>query len=133
MRKIRNNVWESNSSSSHSLTIGDNACKLVDDTEIEIELGYGEYGWGYEELINWESKADYLAVEAVRDNYKMDMLDKALKLRFPNIEITYANEDSRGYIDHQSYGEIWNELDSVEDVYNVIFGSSIVVIDNDNG
>ncbi len=114
------------------ITEGDVESKFVQEL-FKNELGYGEYGWGYEELVNWESKADYLAVEAVRDNYKMDMLDKALKLRFPNIEITYANEDSRGYIDHQSYGEIWNELDSVEDVYNVIFGSSIVVIDNDNG
>ena len=133
MRKIRNNVWESNSSSSHSLTIGDNACKLVDDSEIEVHLGYGEYGWGYEELVNWENKADYLAIEAIRDGgYKMDILDEAIKLRFPNIEITYADEGNRGYIDHQSYGEIWEELDTVEDVYNVIFGNSYIIIDNDN-
>ena len=62
----------------------------------------------------------------------MDILDEAIKLRFPNIEITYADEDNRGYIDHQSYGEIWEELDTVEDVYNVIFGNSYITIDNDN-
>ena len=75
------------------ITEGDVESKFVQEL-FKNELGYGEYGWGYEELVNWESKADYLAVEAVRDNYK------------------------KGY---------------VEDVYNVIFGSSIVVIDNDNG
>ena len=129
MLKIRRSIFETNSSSSHSLSLGGNAKKEVSEEKISIIVGSGEYGWGFEKLKHWISKADYLGVEAYEDENKKELLERALKMAYPNITIGYSDE---GYIDHQSYGEIWSELTSVKDVYNVIFGNSVVIIDNDN-
>jgi hypothetical protein len=129
MLKIRRSIFETNSSSSHSLSLGGNAIKEVSEEKISIVLGDGEYGWGFCKLKNWMDKADYLGIEAYYDEGKKEILESALKMAYPNITTAYSCE---GYIDHQSSGEIWGELNSVEDVYNVIFGDSVIIIDNDN-
>ena len=148
MKKIRVSVFETNSSSMHSLSIGSNKKMEVLDEEKteEIILGIGEYGWGPENLTTWLEKADYLAVEAINreDEDKKGKLLEALSLAFPNATFEFAllepenDEDIdetktySGYIDHQSVGTVWSDLKTVEEVFRVVFGNSIIVVDNDN-
>ncbi len=130
MRKIRKGVFETNSSSVHSLTIGSsNIEKTVDLNQFEVELGSGKYGWGYEELTSWMEKADYFGVEARDSDTKRNMLETVLKMGFPNIAIEYSQS---GYIDHQSRGDIWNKIESVDGLHDVIFGDSVIIISSDN-
>ena len=148
MKKIRVSVFETNSSSMHSLSIGSNKKMEVLDEEKteEIILGIGEYGWGPEHLTTWLEKADYLAVDAINreDEIKKGLLLEVLYLAFPNAVFEFAllependeDEDETktysGYIDHESVGTVWSDLETVEEVFRVVFGDSIIVVDNDD-
>ena len=148
MKKVRVSVFETNSSSMHSLSIGsDKKMEVLDEEKKEeIVLGTGEYGWGPENLTTWLEKADYLAVDAINreDEKEKGLLLEALSLAFPNATFEFAlldqDEDDEedetktysGYLDHESVGTIWSELDTVEKVFKVLFGNSIIVVDNDN-
>ena len=145
MKKIRLSVFETNSSSMHSLTIGASKKMEVIDEENEeiIVLGTGEYGWGPEHLTTWLEKADYLAVDAINreDDKDKGKLLEVLHLAFPNSKFCFAKnevdeEDEEsvvsGYIDHESVGIIWSDLETVEDVFSVVFGNAVIEIDNDN-
>lgn len=146
----RKGVFETNSSSMHSLAIGVEASDIVDETYNVITVGEGEYGWGPEQLTGWLEKADYFGIECSHDDdwmtgepseeeltpYQMErreLLTKALSRRYPNIEVEFSGA---GYIDHQSRGEIWSEVFSANDpetaLFNIIFGGAVIEVDNDN-
>ncbi len=66
MKNIRNNVFETNSSSSHSIVISrSNKCK--DTIELNndgcIVLTGGEFGWDWEMYHFAEDKANYCAID----------------------------------------------------------------------
>jgi hypothetical protein len=146
MKKIRHGVFETNSSSSHSISIAD-AGSLLDtilpDSDGRITLQGGEFGWGYEEYSDAQTKASYLAVYAQEycgdsDTYK-DLLDKILKEQTGAKEVIYnfSADDGHGhwsYIDHQSTDvpqDVFREGE--EAIRQFIFNPlSILVIDNDN-
>ena len=134
-------MFETNSSSTHTLTMGKSPKHKIDESYTNtIKLGLGEYGWGIERLTTWYEKADYLSIVAIKDERKKEMLEEALFKKFPNCKIKYETEYDKyeggnvaiGYIDHQSSGEIWNDIGSINDLYDVIFGDSVINIDNDN-
>lgn len=144
--QTRNSIFETNSSSSHSMSLGpvtDTTKDIILGPQCvhNITLGVGEYGWGEETLEYWTEKADYLSIETQHNPEKKDILEEAIKIKYPEIEIQY---DYCGYIDHQSAGELWVELgfrsnlsDSdrerlIEKVYELIFGTGVIDIDNDN-
>lgn len=128
MKKIRNKVFETNSSSSHSITI-DNTTQLI-DLSLENESGViliesKNFGWEWEKYNDAYTKAQYL----IADN-KINLVLKAIenrtlcsvgiKLENPNTEIVgYPNFS----IDHQSIGTTW-ELDTLEKVDNFIFNKN---------
>lgn len=59
MKQIRYGSFETNSSSTHSLVL---TSSLLDTRKNLIfeNIGFGEYGWGYEELKSPEDKISYL-------------------------------------------------------------------------
>jgi len=130
--KIRKSIFETNSSSSHSLSLGQlpNNLNPVEDNYETIVLGTGDYGWGYDTLNTWLEKADYLSIETEYNETRKNCLESAIKRYFPNITIEY---EYTGYIDHQSYGNVWDEIGyDVDEVCKVIFGSSTIEIDDDS-
>lgn len=128
--QTRYGIFETNSSSMHSLSFDNSAVATeVNNDEKRIVLGTGEYGWGYEELTTPLEKMDYLAIETEHSETKKQMLLDAIAKVYPYAKIDF---DYSGYIDHQSYGEIWDELTTVDDVYKCIFGKSTIEIGNDN-
>lgn len=157
MRQVRNNVFETNSSSTHSISISRRGSLEKSNLMIEYD-GYihthlGEYGW---EVRNYYTQADrllYLVTMAWEksDYCNEDDLRSAIDrfMETPEFrEISdkvgkYAEcsgvllEYEDGYIDHQShedYGSLndflgQNEIDLVE----FIFRSGVIVhTDNDN-
>ena len=83
---IRHGVFETNSSSTHSLSIQSGNVRpfnlpLDDDGYIIAE--FGEFGWGYEELITQEQKFSYLltyVVASEMNNYYKSAKKKADQL-----------------------------------------------------
>ena len=61
MKKIRNNVFETNSSSTHSITVGKNKNWEYDILPITVNPDwYGEFGWQFEIWGTIEEKLAYM-------------------------------------------------------------------------
>jgi hypothetical protein len=145
-------MFETNSSSVHSLIINQNDKKITIKKDLSnqtIVLGQGEYGWGYQELTTWLEKADYLSIEAYYNDQLKYYLEEAIKIDFPNINITYKTELNHlnqlivtGYIDHQSTNQIWDNLlkhckkvdnnKIIKFINKILFNDSHIIITNDN-
>ena len=153
MNKVRANVFETNSSSSHSLVVGDGT-SLMDSPfrKAIVDRGFinvapGEYGWEQDSYGDPMSKLSYLYTDAAQyedkefdpnsdENDKLDMIRKAVK-RHTGLNVVFEKDDGWypfGYIDHQSVGlcdDVWNE--GVEGVIKFVFDpNSYFETDNDN-
>jgi len=148
-RVIRQNIFETNSSSMHSFTIGKKRDeKLVPYADGFIYLETGDYGWEIEDYYDPRDRASYVLTYAVStDNIeRFEKLDDAFCKHIPNctgIKINFTpcckkitqqefisesicphcESDlygNKGYIDHQSTED--GQLD-------VIFESTDTLID----
>jgi len=135
MKKIRKGVFETNSSSTHSI------CIAV-DTELNIpksiHFEFGEFGWEYDTLYSVSEKASYLYTAIV--NYKEEDLERFIKiLENKNIEVTKEERSGKyfdtGYIDHgYELNKFVNDLLADEDrLMNYLFSDlSFIITGNDN-
>lgn len=154
MQQIRSSVFETNSSSSHSLVVcSDGNLTLAPFSKYEIERGFvgvisGEYGWDIETFHDVYDKLSYIYTDACRSlektddpntvqNKKLNLIRKAIKLH-TGLECVFLKEDDEwypfGYIDHQSVGETYEVWDrGVDSVIDFLFNKkSYFETDNDN-
>ena len=69
MKTIRNNVFETNSSSMHSFCISNNEPSITQFNDLHIKIdASGEYGWGPGEVNTPEQKLDYAIVAVLTLN-----------------------------------------------------------------
>lgn len=134
MKKIRRSLFETNSSSSHSIEIcptgqiDDVLESAIDDV---VYLGTGEYGWGYDKLTSAYEKADYCAVRFLLEENEdaLETLAAVIKDQ-TNLEVAFERSDI-GYIDHQSMDE--DIPYGYNGLFDLIFDvGSYIIIDNDN-
>ena len=78
MKTSRNCVFETNSSSCHSITFSDETIGDLKGLTLYIS-GNGEYGWGPENLYNPEEKLDYALVAYLSTKTKWIPLDTTLR------------------------------------------------------
>lgn len=139
MKQVRRNVFETNSSSTHSICIS----KAPVTVDKHIHFRIGEYGWENDCV----DIADYLYT-AILEQYDVDELLKKLKDILDSYSIEYEFEkpnykissDGRykwldyGYVDHSSETrEFINAVLSDEDMLmRCLFGNSCVYTGNDN-
>lgn len=133
---IRRNVFETNSSSTHSISIERGAftpASLPLDNGI-CKIYQGEFGWEQETYNDPATKASYL-LTAARDNpSQRKMLTQCIcdvcGLSPEEVELM---DEPTGYIDHQSYGSTDEAFKDLESMKAFIFNSkSVLVTDNDN-
>ena len=161
MKQIRQNTFETNSSSSHSITISNkghfdaNALPIVEyykGAKNCVVLTGGEFGWGYEEFDDALTKANYLAtfvetVEFTIEKFTKRDMDRYRKMLIDCIKdvtgceevvIDVGSPNKWGsidgvYIDHQSEETGLDAFISMNDLKHFIFNrKSLLVIDNDN-
>lgn len=149
MKQIRSSVFETNSSSSHSISISstgaiDTTLIPNDDGILLIGPGANETGFGWEiaSYYDAETKAVYAYLQALysKSQEYMNMLYKVILDQTGADEVIFTlsdsfNDDDYGYIDHQSaiYETPFEPFDSEEDLKNFIFNkSSELRTDNDN-
>lgn len=149
MKQIRSSVFETNSSSSHSISISstgaiDTTLIPNDDGILLIGPGANETGFGWEiaSYYDAETKAVYAYLQALysKSQEYMNMLYKVILDQTGADEVIFTlsdsfNDDNYGYIDHQSaiYETPFEPFDSEEDLKNFIFNkSSELQTDNDN-
>src|SRR5579885_45905 len=98
MKNIRNKVFETNSSSSHSISIYNATKGLYDtitpDSNGVITLTGGEFGWEWEKYNDAITKANYAAVFALGDQQMTDMLVQVIKdhTGAKEVEITCSDD-----------------------------------------
>lgn len=138
MRQIRNNVFETNSSSMHSIAISKEPVAGFPES---IYFYLGEYGWEFSDV----SPASYLytAIMTIYDKKDRDNKLNKLKSVLDSHGIKYKFETPKfysdgwlenGYIDHS--GELSTFIETVlsdEDMLmRLLFGNSCVFTGNDN-
>lgn len=141
MKVIRNGVFETNSSSMHSIHIA-RAAKTYDtiapNGDGDIVLTGGEFGWEEETYYDSLTKANYCAVDTEGDADKRAMLEKVItehtgaKRVVFDIKVDWR-ELGYSYIDHRSAGTSHDAFDSEEVLKEFIFNpKSHLRTDNDN-
>lgn len=135
MKQIRQNVFETNSSSTHSICISK---KPVSADGHFIRFHIGEYGWE----LDCVGTADYLytAILCMEDS---ENLLRKLKVILDRHQITYEFEEpnysdsgwlNNGYIDHsyETRDFIDGVLNNEDMLMRCLFGDSCVYTGNDN-
>lgn len=155
MQHIRLNVFETNSSSSHSLTVtaGDLVALPFDAKTLRhglVEIGMGEYGWEWCRYYTTRNKLSYLLTQVLRhagtvpdgtnarvtmslceDYPELAMMVRVVK-DYTGCDLHFV-AGSSGYIDHESAGEGMEVFRSEEQLKQFLFSSSsFVQTGNDN-
>lgn len=146
MKNFRTGIFETNSSSSHSISI--EPCTdglyetLTPDDDGVLELTGGEFGWEECSYYDAHTKANYAAVFSKDVAPLREMLVELLKEHTGAREVKFNfstdfNSDNWSYIDHQSaYGEGGAALEAFRNKQNLkdwIFNpKSELRTDNDN-
>lgn len=153
MFKIRKGVFETNSSSTHSICVTkESEIKLDIPNEIEIDLSEYEFGWEHRIVSSTEEKLAYLLLgmcgyqEMTKAMNNLHILLDLLKDKIEIIEIkgiefhNYKKEElycsiDGGYVDHgDELQDFVNDLISNKELlYNFLFSSnSFIITGNDN-
>ena len=158
MLQVRKNVFETNSSSTHSLVISKkdreyDYCLPVED-DGTLVVTFGEFGWGPEVLAQPIEKLTYLVTdrcnlydlseedphegeelqEFIKSDENIQEIIEVVKSCCPDVQdIRFELCDSWdpfGYVDHQSQGTSYESGLSIEEI---IFSNKVIIlIDNDN-
>lgn len=157
MQNIRRSVFETNSSSSHSITIADvdglMDTSLIPDEDGNIVLNGGGFGWEWEKFNDAKTKANYLAIYVDlyrKENPEMkSVLCNVIKTQTgcKDVIFNFGQEkhflstqkeedwDDEAYINHQSvdskqYHYLWS---NPEQIRQFIFNKgSYLFLGNDN-
>lgn len=159
MKQIRRGTFETNSSSTHSISIYDynklEENKMSIDDEGYIHAYFSDFGWEVEDYYDQESKLSYLLTMAAHlndfypDYYareeQEEMIEKFVQSTdFKRISSEIAEhakcdgiilDYSKGYIDHQSiYGKSLDDFLEYNNtnIIDFVFGGIVVHTDNDN-
>lgn len=126
-KQIRNEVFESNSSSVHTLTIsksGREPSKFIPDKEGYIHVDYGQFGKEHEIYSSQYDKLSYLITLCyycagrygnAADSYQFERIEEAVK-NYTGCNGIIIDDIEEPYIDHQSAP--WEEGIDIIDVYD---------------
>ena len=159
---VRKQVWETNSSSVHTVTIDNTPDMIYEAANPVIEVTIGEYGWDGDPLVFFKEKLAYAMAMVLNTEYpgfyaydedfeiNQDVLEElpgyqtlinAIRLHQDCDKIVInKNKHSYypyGYIDHQSYEDYTSLQDFLDDwgidAERFLFDNGVTVwIDNDN-
>lgn len=142
MKKIRKGMFETNSSSTHTIIITENKC----DPGPAVDFRIGEFGWEFDTISSIDAKASYLYTMACeiygRDVYQ-DLYERLVKYGVDcecsvpaKIEhSSYGDYLNNGYVDHAS-----ESADFVDAIFHndrrliryLFSDESFVITGNDN-
>lgn len=138
MKTIRNKVFETNSSSTHSISLVYGECvrdeEMIDRTDFNnpvINLTGGQFGWEIKTYYDALTKANYCAVDFYDSEESTELLKETIE-EFMGVPVEIKVYDD-SYIDYQSRGIAREELYAKEELRNFIFNpNSYLHTDNDN-
>jgi len=135
-RIVRTGVFETNSSSSHSLSLAREDQEFVLDTiypnqDGVIRVNGREFGWGWDRFNDPMIKLAYMCQDNQHDDYWMDLIKEVVMKQTGATEVIF--EEGDGYIDHGGVGTTGDIRGDRDEVRNFIFNkNSWLFIGNDN-
>lgn len=148
--KIRRGVFETNSSSVHSICIASDPKNQIFPRE--VNFSFGTYGWEFRTYRNLQDKANYLytgmcgvfvsgdgKLEEAKDFIKETLATVNVECTFSDVKVHYTDNysyyDVPGYVDH-SYN-LWEFLNAIlsdpDKLIHYLFSDlSYVATGNDN-
>lgn len=102
-RTIRKGLFETNSSSIHCITIGNNGENFYEKLPKKVEFTFGEFGWEHEIYNDTESKASYLYTLIRYNEMGEEYINKIRDILAEwNVESEFADNYEQGwfYVDH---------------------------------
>lgn len=141
MKKIRKGVFETNSSSTHSICVAKDMELIIPE---KLHFGFGEFGWEEDRLSSIGEKASYLYT-GLFSNQRNDDIEKIISiLKSKGIDITVEEPiytdgskwaSNEGYVDHAN--ELTEFLDAIctseEKLMSFLFSPfSFILTGNDN-
>lgn len=142
MKMVRRGVFETNSSSSHSISIADGDLKITDMLNVSCgvcQIFPGEFGWGVDTFRSANAKASYCLTYIKRtesvgfEQMLVSVIKEHTGAKTVEFIPTTCDFDPWGYIDHQSDNVCCKAFESKGKLAAFIFDKeSILVIDNDN-
>lgn len=139
MKTTRQNVFETNSSSSHSLGIapyGDKDTLKLDEDKNVVISGCYQFGWGPEDIFDIKSKIAYYYICNEFNEDALDLLKEIIREETGANEVlidvnTDYTKGDYSYVDHQSIDTA--KYMSKENLKDFIFNKdSYIHLDNDN-
>jgi hypothetical protein len=135
MKKIiRNGVFETNSSSAHSISISKCDQEFIIDTIYPDQDGVilvkgEEFGWAWEKFNDSMTKLAYVMQD---QQGKHDEIIEVVKEQTGALEVVFV--ENGGYIDHESYGTAYDVCHDKDSIKNFVFNkNSWLFTGNDNG
>lgn len=107
-QQIRRGLFETNSSSTHSIVIGNNGQDIYANLPERVEFRGGEFGWEHELYYDMQSKANYLYTSIVWCEHDTNEAVNKIRniLSKWNIEVDFEELNEKGdfkrfaYVDH---------------------------------
>lgn len=130
--QIRHKIFETNSSSTHTLVFKPGSLDYEATTikNKRIEFCPQEYGWGHEKLETWYKKAEYMATYAAIYGTISDIRNfEKVVSDYIKVPVKIVTTDVEGYIDHLSVDRAAKMFKNLKET---IFRPGIIFIDNDN-
>lgn len=141
MKTVRHAVFETNSSSTHSISINSDTelyGSITPDENGVITLTGGRFGWEWKRYNDCLTKANYCAIDSDGSDEKRNMLREVIMEHTGASDVVFQvttsyKDDEYSYIDHQSVGTSHPTFSSKENLKNFIFNrNSYLFTGNDN-
>lgn len=117
-RLVRERMFETNSSSSHSITVTSKPFVLETPVKMGVVVGDEEFGWNWTKHNDFETKLKY----CIQDGVDRDLLCEVIEEVTGDAPILQLSDE--GYIDHQSVGTAREKLTTKEDIKNFLFNKN---------
>ena len=146
MKTIRTNCFETNSSSTHSITIDStmiSAKRWVGSDIAGRKIYPGEFGWEWKKFSSFEKKASYfwtlVAEYSCEDGPRKQLRDRLGRLAEKyNFELMSSDRDTYAYVDHglehyEKFLRMHPELNTDAGLYEFLTSKSAwIMLGNDN-
>lgn len=75
-KQVRKNIFETNSSSTHSIVVGNNGEDIYAGLPRKLEFHGDEFGWEHRLYTDTQTKADYLFTSLIYTDTPMEYMER---------------------------------------------------------
>lgn len=110
-KQVRKNIFETNSSSTHSIVVGNNGEDIYAGLPDKLEFHGGMFGWEHCLYTGTQDKADYLFTSLIYTDTPFEYVERIKSILAKwNIEAEFDEIEEKKYSDGSVYYEVAGEF-----------------------